>query len=57
MDVNKFSDDLSSHSKLFADDGSVFSVVYDKNLTTKDPNDVSGDIRVRIPQKLDVVVF
>ena len=40
------SDDLYSNAKLFADDTSLFSVVYDKNLTAKDLNDDLQKMRI-----------
>ena len=39
---NDLSDDLSSNPKLFADDTSLFSVVYDKNTSA---NELNNDLR------------
>ena len=36
---NDLSDNLTSNAKLFADDTSVFSVVYDVNTSAKELND------------------
>ena len=38
--INDLSDDLSSNPKLFADDTSLFLVVYNKNTSAKEPNDL-----------------
>ena len=38
MYINDLSDDLSSNPKLFADCTSLFSVVHDKNTSTKELN-------------------
>ena len=41
IDVNDLSDNLTSNSKLFAGDVSLFSVVHDVNTSAKELNDDS----------------
>ena len=38
--IKDLSDELSSNPKLFADDTSLFLVVYNKNTSAKEPNDL-----------------